>query len=328
MSTHYRLQPPFLYIAEQQDFSKAWEYFCCKLLNLNYKTNEIYVRNPPEQGVDIFYSSSKTAYQCKSVESGKSSDFNVSHAIDSIRAAKLIQAELGWEKYAICTNVAISGTAESKLKEELPDIKILPLSHWTTICEQHPIEVEANFRRLIEVPRPKALNLAYDSTDEYYPKHLREAAEQNPIDIFLYSNRHDTTYRIQVSENFSCSDLIELLQGFFKLPNAAKISSEDVTATLEHYVVFDGQKLPLPATLKKSGISQGSVITYLTTITWQDTEKKLHGGFYQMMTPDMFKVTTRSFEQRKTQALAKISKKLKECFEHFETSVSKNTYMS
>ncbi|HBN90794.1 MAG TPA: hypothetical protein DD408_16665, partial [Rheinheimera sp.] len=71
MSIHYRLVPPFLYVPEEQDFSKAWEFFCCKLLNLSNMTTEIYVRNPPEQGVDIYYPSKKIAYQCKSVEYGK-----------------------------------------------------------------------------------------------------------------------------------------------------------------------------------------------------------------------------------------------------------------
>ncbi len=101
MSTHYRLEPPFLYVAEEQDFSKAWEHFCCKLLNLSNKTTEIYVRNPPEQGVDIYYPSKKIAYQCKSVESGKSGDFNAAKAIESIEAAKRIKTELGWQTYVL-----------------------------------------------------------------------------------------------------------------------------------------------------------------------------------------------------------------------------------
>jgi hypothetical protein len=35
MSTQYRLEPPFLYVPEEQDFPKAWEHFRCKLLNLS-----------------------------------------------------------------------------------------------------------------------------------------------------------------------------------------------------------------------------------------------------------------------------------------------------
>ncbi len=125
MSPVYRLTPPFLHLPEQTDFSKAWEGFCCKVLNLKFKTDEIYVRNPPEQGVDLFYPTQKIAYQCKSVESGKSGDFNSTHAISSYNAAQQHQQAIGWVEYALCTNVDITGTAEATLRSAIPNLTIL-----------------------------------------------------------------------------------------------------------------------------------------------------------------------------------------------------------
>ncbi len=322
MSTHYRLEPPFLYVAEEQDFSKAWEHFCCKLLNISNKTTEIYVRNPPEQGVDIYYPSKKIAYQCKSVESGKSGDFNASKAVESIESAKRIKSELGWEKYVLCVNVAISGSAEAALKKALPDIEILPNSHWTQLCEAHPVEVERNFRQLVEVPRAKVLDAIHNRFLDHYSKQLRERIDESSFDVFLYSNRHDTTYRIPVSESFSCRDLLGIFREFFKLPESASISSEGIDVSLSHAVVFNGKKVPLSNSLKDAGISHGGVITYWTTIVWKDAEKEFEGGVIHMMTSDMIDRATRTLSQRREQAIAEFSEHLRQCFQSFDNAVS------
>lgn len=322
MSTHYRLEPPFLYVAEEQDFSKAWEHFCCKLLNISNKTTEIFVRNPPEQGVDIYYPSKKIAYQCKSVESGKSGDFNATKAVESIKAAKRVKAELGWERYVLCTNVAISGTAEAALKKALPDIGILPNSHWTQLCETHPVEVERNFRRLVEVPRAKVLDAIHNRFVEHYSEQLREKIEEFSFDVFLYSNRYDTTYRMPVSESFSCGDLLGIFREFFKLPESANISSEGIDVSLSHAVVFNGKKVPLSYSLKAAGISHGSVITYWTTIVWKDAEKEFEGGVIHMMTSDILNRATRTLSQRKERAIAEFSETLRQCFQAFDNAES------
>lgn len=322
MSTHYRLEPPFLYVAEEQDFSKAWEHFCCKLLNISNKTTDIYVRNPPEQGVDIYYPAKKIAYQCKSVESGKSGDFNATKAIESIEAAKRIKSELGWEKYVLCVNVAISGTAEAALKKALPNIEILPNSHWTQLCESYPVEVECNFRRLVEVPRAKVLDSIHNRFLDHYSELLRGKIEESSFDVFLYSNRHDTTYRIPVSETFSCRDLLGIFRDFFKLPESANISSEGINISLSHAVVFNGKKVPLSKCLKDAGISHGSVITYWTTIRWADAEKEFEGGVIHMMTSDIINRASRTLSQRRDRAIAEFSGTLRQCFWVFDNAVS------
>jgi hypothetical protein len=322
MSTHYRLQPPFLYVAEEQDFSKAWEHFCCKLLNINNKTKEIYVRNPPEQGVDIFYQSKKIAYQCKSVESGKSGDFNATKAVESIEAAKRIKTQLGWEKYVLCVNVAISGTAEAALKKALPDIEILPNSHWTQLCETYPVEVERNFRRLVEVPRARVLDAIHNRFIDHYSAQLREKIEESSFDVFLYSNRYDTTYRIPVCESLSCRDLLGIVRECFKLPESTNISAEGINISLMHSVIFNGKKIPLSNTLKDAGVSHGSIITYWTKIVWTDAEKEFEGDVMNMMTSDMVNRATRTLSQRKERAIAEFLETLRECFQVFDNAAS------
>lgn len=321
MSTHYRLHPPFLYVAEEQDFSKAWEHFCCKLLNIRNMTTEIYVRNPPEQGVDIYYPTKKISYQCKSVESGKSGDFNVTKALESIEAAKRIKNELGWEKYVLCTNVAISGSAEANLKKALPDIEIHSNSYWVQLCENNQLEVERNFRRLIDVPRPKVFDAIENRFLERYSEQLKTRIEKSAFDVFLYSNRHDTTYRVPISDEFTCKDLLGIFREFFKLPESANISSEGINVSLSHAVVFNGAMVPLSKTVTEAGIRHGDVITYWTKIVWQDAEKKFDGDVMHMMTGEMLNRMTRTLNQRRDAAIAEFSETLRECFELFDSAV-------
>jgi len=325
MNTHYRLSPPFLYVAEEQNFSDTWEAFCCKLLKISNKTTDIYIRNPPEQGVDIYYPSKKIAYQCKSIESGKSGDFNVTQAIKSIEAAKRIQADLGWEKYILCVNVAISGSAEATLRKELPDIEILPNSYWVGLCEANPIEVERNFRRLLDVPRQKVLDAIQNRFVDHYSAQLKQKIEDASFDIFLFSNRYDTVYRVPVAESFNCSDLLNVFREFFKLPESTSISTEGIDVSLTHAMVFNGKIIPLKNSLGNSGVSHGSVITYWTTICWKDAEAEFKSDVMNMMTLDMIMGSSRHIDQRKERAIAAFSEAIKLCFQYFDDSISRKS---
>ncbi|MFW9998410.1 MAG: hypothetical protein ACFFD4_40615, partial [Candidatus Odinarchaeota archaeon] len=148
----YKLYPPFLDVPEEHDFAGAWESFCCKMLNLTHDTSSIIRRKHPDQAVDLYDQEKEFAYQCKSVESGKSSDFRVDKSLDSIRKAKEARRDgtVPWKKYYLCTNVALSGKADTKLRKELPEIKILPESYWQQQCEKHSDYVRRFFRVLRE----------------------------------------------------------------------------------------------------------------------------------------------------------------------------------
>lgn len=326
MTTQYRLWPPFLFSPEEDDFSDVWERFCCKLLNIEYKTTEIFVRNPPEQGVDIFFPSKKIAYQCKSIESGKSGDFNVTKAVESIQAAKAIKSTLGWERYVLCVNVAISGKAEATLKAELPSIEILPNSHWVHMCETYPIEVERNFRKLIEIPAPRIQTAIQDRFISSYSEELTTRLGSSPITIFLYCNRHDTTYRVSVSEDFTCEDLLGIFRAFFKLPESKTLEVEEIRISLSHSVVFEGKQIPLSKTLREAGIHAGSVVTYWTTFHWKDLHHEARGDVIQMMT--MHRITAsssvRSKRERSGVALGLFETLVRRQFEQVDTSLAGN----
>src|SRR5882724_11915453 len=154
----YYLYPPFFVVPEESNFADAWEAFCCKLLNLKEGTDSIYRRHPPEQGVDLYNPTKQIAYQCKSVESGKSGDFNVNKALSSIESARAAKTALAWDHYVLCTNVDISGTAEQKIRATLPDILIRPKSYWQSLCEEFETYVEKNFRRLLSIPPKRTLD--------------------------------------------------------------------------------------------------------------------------------------------------------------------------
>ena len=323
MTTQYRLYPPILFFPEENDFSDAWERFCCKLLNIEHTTTEIYVRNPPEQGVDLYFPSKKIAYQCKSVESGKAGDFNVTKAVESIKAAKAIKSSLGWESYVLCTNVAISGKAESTLKAELPEIQLLPNSHWVHMCEKNPIEVERNFRKLIEIPAPRVQDAIAERFESSYSSALIDKLGSSPVFIFLYCNRHDTTYRVPVSLGFTCNDLVEIFRAFFKLPEARNITADEINVSISHSVVFNGKQVPLSKTLLDADIKAGSMVTYWTTFHWKDSHSEARGDVIQMMTMHRITASTaiRSKRARADSALATFRTLVEEQFQKFDASI-------
>jgi hypothetical protein len=323
---NYHLYPPFLVVPEESDFPDAWESFCCKLLNLSEKTAEIYRRTPPEQGIDLLYPSKHIAYQCKSVESGKSGDFNLSNALASIAAAKKVQSEVGWKKYVLCTNVDITGTTEKKLKEALPDIILMPRSHWLTLCEEYSDKVERNFRVLLTIPPQRVLNTIDQAFYSNYSVELKKMLADNPFDIFLYSNRHEKVYRIPVASEFKVEDLLHLLRWFFKLPESRTISAEDISVSLSHALVFNGKKQILSDSLADIGITSGSVITYWTTFVWSEESATYKGELIHdvMEYKTLGFVKGRSLEERVERAMRAFSESVQEAFMEFDTTLEES----
>ena len=174
----------------------------------------------------------------------------------------------------------------------------------------------------MEVSRAKVIDAIDNRFLDHYSAQLKEKIEESSFDVFLYSNRHDTTYRIPVSESFSCRDLLGIFREFFRLPESANISSEGIDVSLSHAVVFNGKKIPLSNSLKDAGIAHGSVITYWTTIVWKDAEKEFEGGVIHMMTSDMINRATRTLSQRRDRAISEFSETLKQCFQVFDNAVS------
>ena len=304
MAIEYRLVPPFLHVPEESSFAEEWERFCCKLLNMEYATTEIFVRSPPEQGVDLFYPTRKIAYQCKSVESGKSGDFNATHAIASYQSALTHRAAIGWVQYALCTNVDVTGAALAKLQSAIPGLIILPASHWVGLCEKHPLAVERNFRVVVDV-QPRHVSYRDELGD--VSAIFGDAPAQASADaytILLYSNRHDTIYRLPVRASMIVGELVQALCDLFRLPDQASFDNDKISVSLSHSLVLEGRRVPFAQTLTDSGIGPGAIVTYWTTIRWQDDQEKreFEGHVIHMQTLSGF-TAPRSQHDRKESAL-------------------------
>jgi hypothetical protein len=142
--------PPFFVIEPEATFADAWETFCCDVLNRHEKTTEIYKRKAPERGVDLYWREKGYAYQCKSVSDDKGK-FNVTKAVESIKAALEIRKTLPWDKFYLCVNVEITGNQVDKLRKALPDIELLTPSYWGPRCQEQWEHVKGRFKRLVPV---------------------------------------------------------------------------------------------------------------------------------------------------------------------------------
>jgi hypothetical protein len=264
----YYLYPPFFHVPEQSNFPDAWESFCCKLLNLAKGTNEIYVRTAPEQGIDLYFPSKNIAYQCKSVESGKSGEFSSSKAIESLEAAKLARKDLGWKKYAICTNVNVSGIAERKLRSELRLLQIYPSSYWQRLCEKYPTEVNRNFRIVLDIPLQNPASLGTHPIVKHYSKKLKSKVGRGCYEVFLYSRGDDRLYLMPVCSSVTVQELLRVLRAFFNLPNGATVSTNGVQATLRHYIIVNGKEAAKTRTLRQLGVRANDVLMLGTHVSW------------------------------------------------------------
>jgi hypothetical protein len=316
MVIQYRLVPPFLHVPESSSFDDEWEKFCCKLLNLEHKTTEIFVRSPPEQGVDIFFQSKKIAYQCKSVESGKPGDFNVTHAVNSYKTASTHQAAIGWSQYGLCANVDLTGSAIATLRAAIPNLLILPGSHWIGLCEKHSLAVERNFRIVVDV-QPRHLSYGYNLGD------VREIFGDEPVQpdaetytIFLYSNRHDTVYRLPVRAQMTIEDLVRSMRDLFRLPESATLEKDQISVSLAHSLVVGGRQIQFGQTLSEAGINAGSSATYWTQLRWRDLNenREFRGDVIHMVTTGRNVTTLLTTQQRRDSALEAYGAMLAERF--------------
>jgi hypothetical protein len=262
----YYLYPPFFVVPESSNFADAWESFCCKLLNLHHKTSEIYQRVPPEQGVDLFHPSKAIAYQCKSVESGRSGDFNVHSTLESIAAAKRAVVDIGWKKYCLCTNVGITGAAERRLRKVLPKMVLHPKSFWVGLCEEFSVQVRRNFKVILALPTAEKSNGKMTPFDSCYPMAAQKLLTKKRYDVFFWSARNDRIYQLPVSNSTTVKDVLIALQSFFGFPNPGEFGTRNARLSLRHTLLFDGKKLPESLTMKKACILPGSLITYHTSV--------------------------------------------------------------
>ena len=278
----YQLYPPFFVVNEETNFPDSWEIFCCKLLNLKNKTSNIIRRLPPESGVDLFFAEEKTAYQCKSIENCLTSGFNITKIKESYNAALNIKSSLGWDKYAVCLNIDLTGVQEANLKRELPNVIILTKSYWINLCNKFPIAVQENFRHLIPIPQKTVEEKIADVFYSNYSDHLKKLLETDRFDLLFYSNRHNSVYRIPVSKKFKVDDLLYILRGIFKLPPPREFN-DGIEVSISYSIVFNDNKIPLDRTIEESGINENSFITLWLTMVYSQNNETARSNTMQLL---------------------------------------------
>jgi hypothetical protein len=279
----YQLFPPIFIVPEETNFPDSWEVFCCKLLNLENNTSSIVRRLPPENGVDLFFSESKIAYQCKSVETGLTSGFNLTKIKASYDYALTIKSSLGWIKYVVCINTELTGTQEENLKKELPDVTILTKSYWTTLCQKFQSAVQENFRRIISIHPQQVEQKIQNGFYNNYSSHLKTLLHSNSFDLLFYSNRHNTVYRIPVAKEFKISDLLHILRGIFNLPPETEFSG-GVKVSISYSIVYNDKPIILSQTIGEAGIDKNSIITFWLKISYRQDSQLASSTTMQMMT--------------------------------------------
>ncbi|WP_167345568.1 hypothetical protein [Paenibacillus riograndensis] len=247
-------------INEENNFSDIWESFCLKLLKLNYRTDEIERRRPPEQGIDLYYKKNKTAFQCKSTLKG--SKFNITNACSSLRGAIQLKNILPWSNYIICSNENLTGDQFTKLQSIHPDIDIYGKDYWIGLCQRFPEQVKANFRVLCEIPENR---IYYDYLLQINGEldAIQEKLKGKPINVLFYYHGHDRIYNLKISKELNVSMLLLLVRRLFKLHEITK--EHKGTVQIKPYFLINNnrfdEKTEHDLTMEELGLIDGSCIT-------------------------------------------------------------------
>jgi hypothetical protein len=311
----YHFCPPFFEIAPDLTFADAWESFCCQAINLDNHTTEVRRRTPPDQGVDLFWQSAKTAYQCKAVENGSAGAFPLAGAIGSLKKALEFRTNIGWDNYYVCTNVIPTGSQEDKLREVFSGVCFLTPSYWYPLCQRFHHEVASRFRLLVRIQEPSVLQAVDHVFLSDYATRLSTSLKADPLLLLVYSNRRRDIFEVPVSLNFTIDDVLEILISLFGLPNQRDYSEDGVSVSLSYSIVINEKKVPLNKTLSEVGITDRSIITLLKTIVWRDQSGKTDVHVIECLTAASLERRMRSPQQRANAALEKFKKEIDAAFE-------------
>jgi hypothetical protein len=239
----YHFYPPYFRTDPHLSFAEAWELFCCHLLNLENDTNAIRRRKPPEQGIDLLWWEEGIAYQCKSVEH-ELGNFRIDKAKTSLKTALEHQANIGWKKYSICTNVTLTGTQETVLRRLWPDIDIYDYSRWQELCRRFHKHIADYFCVLIPIV-----------------PHL--AAQGDLIHVLVGLHAYQTAFDLQIPASFTAQAFLLLLNELFQLPDPITVSESGEVAFVTHYLCLGEQEIPLHQKLGDLQVGDRPVFTVL-----------------------------------------------------------------
>lgn len=272
----FLLYPPFFNVPESHSFSQGWEEFCCKLLNLAEGTAQIEHRSYWDGGVDLYDPKRKIAFQCKSIKSGRAGDFNLTAIGKSYEDAKRNQGRIGWEKYAVCINVDLTGRQLDTFRETFPDVEIFTASYWLSLCHRFETAVRGDFRHLIQMPRDAVIGRLEDSLLNYRLTRSLKSLNLKYCKILFYTNLHNTIYEIEVPSNLTIRDLKLILLKMYKFPNPVK-SSNGVRFSLRYHIYTAGKVIPEKTKISEIQFTTEPFLTLLATFRCEDTKGYLIG---------------------------------------------------
>jgi len=274
----YYLYPPFLLIEPQNSFADAWEYFCCRLLNLEHQTNKIYVRKPPDRGVDLFWPDEGIAYQCKAVENGTAGGLQLAHVKASFKQALDYQAQIGWRDYILCTNVDLTGPQQEKLLQMYPGLKIQGYSYWMQLCRRFHEQIADRFQVLIPIAAPHIQQAVQAINKRYLHNYLPIIQEYPPTDlihILLYSNRYKHIFEFSIPVVFTAHDILLMLRELFELPGPKYIQEHHTVVSLEYSLHVNNKEVAPQQKLSELQVNDRPIITLWKTIVWSENHRTL-----------------------------------------------------
>jgi len=284
----YLFYPPFLSMPEETDFSDVWEAFCLKLLKLEYETNEIERRRPPESGVDLYYKKRQIAFQCKSTQ--ENSKFNITKACNSLRSAQKAYSKLPWSQYIICSNDNLTGDQLAMLQAIDPRVDSRGKDHWSELCRRFPAQVKANFRTVCNVPENRIhndLQLLFNGELDS----IKEKLDSKPLKVLIYSHGHDQIYDFVLSKNLTVSDLLLITRRLFNLHETIR----EFHGELQPYPFFEinniryDEKQQHDTTLEELGIEDYATLIFGIDIVFPRgaiTRSVMHANQYSAIRPE------------------------------------------
>lgn len=277
----YHFYPPYFRADPHLSFAEAWELFCCHLLNLENDTHAIRRRKPPEQGIDLIWWEEGIAYQCKSVEHelGK---FRIDKAKASLKTALEHQADIGWKKYSICTNVTLTGTHETALRRLWPDIGIYDYSRWQELCRHFHEHIADYFCVLLPIVPPYITNEVKKINQRFARDFLPHLAVQGDlIHVFVGLHAYPTAFDLQIPASFTAQAFLLLLKELFQLPDPMTVSESGEVTFVTHYLCLGEQEIPLRQKLGDLQVGDRPVFTVLRLTARSSTRGNEASGSFE-----------------------------------------------
>ncbi len=269
----YHLYPPFFIIEPQTSFDKAWEDFCRQLLNLAHGTTAIRRRTPPDLGADLLWEEKGIIYQCKAAESGQVGAISPNKIKASIRKAREHQADSGWNRYVLCTNVNLTGTQEKTLRAYLPGIEFLTQGYWSDLCKKFHFQVADRFRIPVLVSQQEVFQAINDAYLRNYARQFQDDSTSSLLSLLVYSNRLKHILELPVLSDFSVQDVLITLREIFGLPEPKSYNDVGISVSLSYSLYINNREVAAYKKLHELATDERPLVTLWKTMIWYEQSR-------------------------------------------------------